>query len=354
MRARELCEQLGKTTQLFAILHGLWRLYVGRGALQQTDTLEEHVLRLAQQTQAPSWLLAAYSVQGISRLYRGDVLTARMALEQCVTLYHAHQHALEASLYGGADAGVSALACLSVVLWLLGYPAQAAAKSQQAITLAQDLAHPFSLAFALGFAAALAIRLSKPRVTQAQAERLMALATAHHFPYWLALGRLQHGWALVAQGDVQQGLTQIQQGWAAVEENWLEYHYVLIADAYWHTGLADAGLAVLHDVLVLMDTRGTCCWQSAAYRLQGDLLLQQDRSQVSQALTCWQQALTVARRQQAKGLELQAALRLAQFWEQQREHEAARNVLDPVYHWFREGFDTADLQTARALLDRLS
>jgi len=354
MRARDLCEQLGNTTQLFAVLHGLWRLYVGRGALRQTDALEEQVLSLAQQAQTPPLLLAAYSVQGMSRLYRGDVLTARVTLQHCVPLYHAHQPALEVSLYGGADAGVSALACLAIVLWLLGYPSQAAAKSQQALTLAQDLAHPFSLAFALGFATVLSMCLSQPRVTQTQAERLMAVATAHHFPYWLALGRLQQGGALVAQGEVAQGLTQIQQGWAAVEESWLEYHYIVIAEAYWRAGLVDAGLAVLHDALVLMDTHGTGCWESTAYRLQGDLLLQQEASQVPQAVTCWQQALTVARRQQARSLELQAALRLARLWGQQGQRDEARNVLAPVYGWFTEGFDTADLQAATALLDGLS
>jgi predicted ATPase len=353
IQARALCQRLGNVPELFSILGGLWRCYIGREDMRPVRALADEILRLAEASPDRSLRVEAYRVQGLSRLFLGDVDAARGFLEQCVALYDPEQHQDHLARYGGAAAGVTALACLSTVLWLLGYPQQAVTRSAQAIALAQALGHPFSLAFALSFTMTLSFHLRQPQATHALAERLIALAGEQQFPYWLASGMLRRGWALVAQGQVAEGMAQLQRTWTTVERTLLESDHVVMADAYARAGQPAEGLAVLHDALAAMHEQSKTYWTPEVYRLRGDLLLQQTPPDVQQAEASWQQALALARSQPARSLELRAATRLARLWQRQGKPAAARALLEPIYNAFTEGFDTPDLQEALALLEAL-
>jgi predicted ATPase len=231
-------------------------------------------------------------------------------------------------------------------------------RSQEALALAQTLAHPYSLVFAQNWAAYLHHRRREVLPVQGQAEALLTLATAQVFPLWVGLGTCWHGWALAMQGQCEAGMAQMRQGLAVV----LAAGYmlarplclVLLAEAAGHTGQVAEGLRLLAEAQAVFETSRRGDMLTEVYRLQGALLLRQAVPNVAQAEAYFQQALAIARRQQAKSWELRAAMSLCRLWQQQGKRDEARELLAPIYGWFTEGFDTADLQEAKALLDALA
>jgi predicted ATPase len=173
----------------------------------------------------------------------------------------------------------------------------------------------------------------------------------------VAWGTVLHGWALAMQGQGEAGLAEMRQGLAADlatgSKSWQPYCLGLLAEAYGAGGHPDAGLTALAEALAVLDTTELRSYAAELYRLKGALLQQQAVPDASQAETCFHQALDIARQQQAKSFELRAATSLARLWQSQGKRQEAYDLLAPVYHWFTEGFDTADLQEAKTLLDQL-
>jgi predicted ATPase len=254
--------------------------------------------------------------------------------------------------------GVRCLAVAANTLWCLGYPAQAILRSQEAVALAQALAHPYSLAVAQQFAAFLQYRCREVSAVRAQAEALLTLATAQGFPLWVGYGICWQHWALAVQGQGEVDLAQMQQGLTAIlaigQTIARPVCLVLLAEAAGYVGQVAAGLRLLAEALEAVEASERRELLAEAYRLQGAFLLRQAVPEVTQAEACFQQALAVARRQQARSYELRAAVSLSRLWQQQGKRQEAFALLVPIYGWFTEGFDTADLQEARALLDALA
>jgi predicted ATPase len=192
---------------------------------------------------------------------------------------------------------------------------------------------------------------------QAQADALLTLATAQGFPLFIGSGTFWRGWALAMQGEGEAGLVQLRQGMAAVlatgQELLRPLCLALLAEAIGHVGQVEEGLRLLAEALKALEASGRGDGLAEVYRLKGELLLRQSVPDAVQAEACFQQALAIARRQQAKSWELRAAMSLSRLWQQQGKHAEARKLLAPIYGWFTEGFDTADLQEAEALLDKL-
>jgi predicted ATPase len=213
------------------------------------------------------------------------------------------------------------------------------------------------LAWALGTTAEIYQFRREVRRTREQAEALLTLSTERGFTFWEALATVFRGWALAEQGQGVEGIAQIRQGlvaWQAMGEALLQPRgRTLLAEIYGKVGQPEAGLTVLAEGLAEMHNTGLCYYEAELYRLRGVLLLQAAGSG-DEAEPCFHQALDVARRQQAKSLELRAAMSLARLWQRQGKHAEAHELLAPVYGWFTEGFDTADLREAKGLLDALS
>jgi predicted ATPase len=246
----------------------------------------------------------------------------------------------------------------ALTLWFLGYPEQALQCGHEVLTLAQGLADPFSLASALFWTALLSQCCRDVQGVNERAEALIALATAHGFPHRVANGRVLHGWALSAQGQRAAALTQIHQGRAVYRATWAEHfplhQLALLTEAYGNVGQADEGLRLLAEPWATDTKRGERYYKAEIYRLQGELLLVQNGARPkweAEAEKSFHQALAVARRHQAKMLELRAAISLSRLWQRQGKRNAARELLTEVYGWFTEGFATADLQEAKALLE---
>ena len=357
-RARVLCQQVGETPQLFPALRGLCWFYINRGALPTARELGEQLLsRLAQHAATPMLRLAAHAVLGSTLFHQGEYANAWSHLEQCIALTDpTAQWAL--ALRQGDAPGVGGLAHAAPTLWCLGYPAQAMQRSQEALALALELAHPYSLAVTQFWAAYLHHRRREASAAQAQAEALLTLATAQGFSLYVGYGTWLRGWALAMQDQGEAGLAQMHQGLATILATGQMLArprcLVLLAEAAGHTGQVAEGLRLLAEALTALEASGQGDLLAEAYRLQGELLLRQALPDASQAEAGFQQALAVARRQQAKSWELRAALSLCRLWQRQGKRAAARELLAPIYSWFTEGFDTADLQEAKALLTALA
>jgi tetratricopeptide (TPR) repeat protein len=245
----------------------------------------------------------------------------------------------------------------ALTLWLLGYPEQSLRRSQEALALAQGLSHPFSLAFALAFAAFLHQLRRDGQATHAQAEAVMTLAQEQGLPRFAAMGTILRGWALVEHGQPVEGIALIHQGlaaWQTAGQQLGRPHYLaLLAEAYGRAGQVEDGLSALEEALAVAHTNGDCVHEAELYRLKGELLLARSTKHQAEAAACFHQALDVARRQQARWWELRAAMSLSRLWQRQGKRHEARQLLEPIYGWFTEGFDTADLQEAKALLEEL-
>jgi DNA-binding winged helix-turn-helix (wHTH) protein/predicted ATPase len=355
-RARVLCDQMGETPQRVLALHGAWQFSVNRGALSMTRVLGQQLLQLAQRERVLSSLLVAHDVLGTTCFLLGDYAAAWTHGAQGMARIAPTVARTLAFRYGLAPE-VRCLAVAALTLWCLGYPTQAVRCSQEALVLAQTLTHPPSLMFAQHWAALLHHHRQEVPALQAQADALLALATAQEAPLFIGLGTCWQHWALAMQCQDTGGLVPLHQGLAAVlatgqmgaQPHWL----VLLAEAAGHTGQVAEGLHLLTKALMAFDATGRGDMLSEAYRLQGALLLRQTPLATGQAEAHFQQALAIARRQQAKSWELRAALSLSRLWQQQSKRADAYNLLAPIYGWFTEGFDTADLQEAKALLEEL-
>jgi predicted ATPase/class 3 adenylate cyclase len=357
-RARMLCEQVGEPLQLFRVLWGLSHAYGLRVEYQTRRALGEELLSLAMRLHDPDLLLEANHALWTILFSGGEVAAARPHLEQGMKLYDPQRHRSHASLYSGHDPGVCCRMQASHSLWLLGYSRQATVSIQAALALARQLAHPLSLAMALRWAAILHYLRREAAMTQAQAEAAMTIATEQEFPQQVASAAPLRGWALAATGQGEEGIAQIRQGLAAFREMGVTRgrsdQLALLADACAQAGHTAEGLEAVGQALAMAAKNAVGWWEAELYRLKGELLLQHAVAPPEEAQACFQQALAVARRQQARSLELRAAMSLSRLWQRQGKRQAAYELLAPIYSWFTEGFDTADLQEAKALLEELA
>jgi adenylate cyclase len=360
------------------VLVGLRRFYSLVNEYQKGRKLAEWLLALAHRVHHPVYLVEAHFALGNNAIWPGEVVDAHAHFEQGIGLYRALPQR-PATPQSAQDPGVSCLAYAALTAWLLGYPDQALRRSQDALALAQELAHPHTLGFALCWAGLVHTHRREVQAAHERAETVLTLAGEYGFLSWLAHGTFLRGWVLAARGQCEEGIAQMArygterralqraglrivqtpQGEAPSTDRRIggignaPHYLALIAEAYGTGGQIAEGLAVLAEAQALVDQIGGHYYAAEPYRLQGELLLAHAAEQQAEAITCFQHALTIARRQQVKSLELRAATSLARLWQQQGKRAEAYELLAPVYGWFTEGFDTADLREAKGLLEAL-
>jgi class 3 adenylate cyclase/predicted ATPase len=355
-QARALCQRVGETPELGQVLFGLWRFYIARPQLHTARELGETLLRLAQDAHDPALSVIAHYALGTTRFWLGALPAARQHLEAGIARDTPDQgHAMVFRI--GQDPRVACRAYAAMILWLLGCPDQALVRLNDALRLAHELSHPFSLAWARCWAAIVSqLRRDVPAVLT-HADAAVTLSTAQGFPFWAAQGIIFRGWALVMQGQGEAGLAQVRQGIAAFRATgaalFVPYLCTWIADVCDHLDHIADGLQALVEAHTLVEQHEDRWWEAEVCRLRGVLLLRQPGMSQAEAEPWLQRALDVARRQEAKSLELRVAMSLSRLWQQQGKRDEARELLAPIYGWFTEGFDTADLQEAKVLLEEL-
>jgi predicted ATPase len=327
-----------------------------RSELQEARELAEQFFSLAQRVQDPAHLLEAHRMMGQTMYWLGEMAQARVHFEQGMALYDPQQHRSHTYVYG-QDPGVMCRGHAALPIWIMGYPDQALQSIHEALTLAQEFAHPFSLAFALHISTVVHAFRREVQAVQERAETLITVSTKHGFPQWLANGKILRGWALTAQGEEADGIAQINQGLVARRAKDLQvqrpYFLSLLAEVYGKLNQPEEGLTALIEALETVDNTGERYWEAELHRRKGELLLIQQLRNVGEAEECFRKALDTARHQQAKSLELRAAMSLSRLWQQQGKQDEAHQLLAGIYGWFTEGFDTADLKAAKALLEEL-
>ena len=372
-RARELCQQVGETPQLFPVLWGLWLYFNARGELRTARELGGRLLTLAQSLQDPVLLLQAHHALWTTSFYLGELASAHEHTEQGIALYDVQQPSSHGFLYGGHDPGACCQVLGALILWSLGYPDQALQKSNEALTLARELSHPYSLVITLACIAVFHQLRHEGQLTQRRAEAVVTLSVEQGFPFWSAWGTILQGWVLTEQGQREEGVAQIRQGLAAYRaiggEMMRSQFLALLADVHGKMGQADEGLIALAEALAAVDKTGERRWEAELYRLKGELTLQKFQISSSkfsvteprplipdpqgEAEACFLKAIKIACKQQAKSLELRATMSLARLHRNAGRLDEARTMLTDIYGWFTEGFETADLKDAKALLDEL-
>lgn len=354
-RARDLCQQLGETPALFTALTGLTRYYGLSGDQLVGLELAQQALAIAQAAQDATMLLEAHRHLAGVLSALGRLREARAFGERGMALYDPAQHERDAYRFGH-DPAVTILGYQSLTLWLLGYPDQAMAQRNRLLHLVQSFSHPTSLTVAHCLLAKNACAQRDAQTTQRHAEEAINMSKAYGLSSWTAMTMALGGWALAEQGQAAEGLAQLTEGiagWRAMGwAHFAPFFLALQAEVCLLLGQLPEGIAAIAAACAIADNGGDRYWLAELHRLHGELRRAQgaDSDEVE---ALFRQALETARQQEARMLELRAAMSLAQLWQGQGKSPAARQLLAEVYGWFDEGFDSYDLQAAQALLQTL-
>jgi len=353
-RARELWEQLGSPSAFLQVPCGQLFYHVNRCEFDVAQRLAEDLLRVSRQHNNTTGLVLGHTCSGRALVPVGRFASARSHLEPALALYDPIGHS-SLPHQVGIDPQVTSQTNLVLVLFCLGFPDQAMAQGSAAVAGARRLAHPPSLALSLGIGTFPLLLVGDDPALKERADELVSVAAEHGFSLYSAIGTILRGWAMVKNADVTEGMALLRSGSAAYcaagQEAWIPFFVGLQAAACEMAGQIEEGLTLLEEAFQIVERTGERWLEAELYRHKGQLLLRQGHTDA--AVELYHKALGIAREQEAKLWELRAAVSLARLRRDKGRRAETRELLAPVYSWFTEGFDTADLKDAKALLDEL-
>jgi class 3 adenylate cyclase/predicted ATPase len=356
-RARELCQQMEENRELFQVLWNLCQSNIQRGELRAARELAQQSLGLAERLQDGTLILAThYNLAEICE-WAGELTQAQEHLERIKTLYDPRQYASLTAIYD-VDLSVSTSSVASSVECLLGKPDQALKRARATLERASALSHPFSRAFAsVCFEWTLVILRAAPEAEEV-ARAAISVCTEQGFPDQLAWAKCFLGWALIEEGKLTDGIANLSEGIAVLDSirNLVSKSLFLaaLADGYRKAGDAKRALELLDEGVDWANRTGERFYECELHRLRGEVNLMGDDPNAIAANNCFRKAIELARVQSAKTWELRATMSLARLLDKQGRRDDARTMLADICNWFTEGFDTADLKEAKALLDELT
>jgi predicted ATPase/class 3 adenylate cyclase len=350
-RAWELCRQLDDHSREFAALRGLQNHHQNLLEMEKAQHLAEEAMRVAERLGDAARLVAAHMTLGVTLYHQGKL---EPALAQFGRGFEMLAPNMRFADWPGPHPGVLCQVWPMVISWVLGYPDRSLEEITAAVGSAETLGHPVSLAQTLCLAAFVHIFRRDPSAAADYAGRALRICEEYRIAQFHAAALCADGWALAASGESEKGLAQIRAGLDAFGLGASQHLMLALqADAQLAIGKPEAALASVVAGLKAVEKAGGAPLEADLYRLRGEALLA-GAGTASDAEAALQQAIAVARRQNAKSWELRAATSLARLRQQQGRNTEARDLLAPVYGWFTEGFDTADLKEAKTLLDKLT
>jgi predicted ATPase len=363
-RARQLIEQdeaLGQPPEdpllLFSVLYGFWAASYVAFDGDAVRNLSAQFLTLAKKQKATGPLVIGHRILATSLLHTGDVADGRAHYDQAIALYEPVEHRPLAIRFG-QDVGVTILSFRSLALWVLGYPEAALSDADHAINHARELGEAAALMYALAVTSLTLVLRGNHTTAKTQCEELVALAEEKESPLWKALGMLLQGCLFALTGKAANGVQIINSGVAAMQSTgmtlWLPLGLSYLAKAYAGLGQFDAAWHSIGEAMTAAETTKERWFEANIHRIAGEIALMMPQPDAGKAQVSFERALSIARQQQAKSWELRAAMSMARLWRDQGKRKEARELLAPVYGWFTEGFDTLDLNEAKALLDELA
>jgi class 3 adenylate cyclase/predicted ATPase len=354
-RALRLWQQLGSPSEFLGAPQGQSRYHVARAELDLARRLDEDLLRLSRQRNDSGGIVLGHMSSGRDLTFAGRFALSRSHLEAALALYDPNSHRSLVHL-AGVPPHVLSQAYLGVVLFCLGFPDQALARSNGAVAEARRLAHPPSLASSLGYGSTVFLGVGDHAALDECTDQLVTVATEQGFPLWRAWGMVDRGWAKVQKGDMVEGIPLLRAGLAAYQATgtglWMPHHIALLARACETAGQFEEASTLLDDALQTVERTGEHWLLAELNRHKGGLL--QRQGQITAAEEFYRKALSIAKEQEAKMWELRAALSLARLRGDQGRAADARDLLALVYDWFTEGFGTPDLKEAKALIEELT
>jgi class 3 adenylate cyclase/predicted ATPase len=355
VRARDLWDRLDRPPEFLSMARGQWVFHATRSQLHEAQSIAEDLLEFGRTHGDTSGLILGYFTRGQMHMYRGELLSARARLEEVIRLYDPAVHA-QLFQHAGTDPNVIGLARLGFVLSLLGYPDQALVRAEEAI--ARRTTHAPTMAQCLTISARIASVLGDEARLAHWVPELHALTQEHGYPFWSAHVLIYEGHLQLTGGEAKAAITLMRHGLDAYRATgatlFSAYFATLLAEALEQGGKSDEALALLDDQIVFVARTGELLCAAELHRRRGRLLLKGPVPDFAGAQAEFRQAIDIARGQSAKLWELRAAVSLARLWRDQGRNTDAHHLLSPIYAWFTEGFDSADLKAARLLLDELS
>ena len=353
-RARELWERLGSPSEFLQVPYWQSLHHQNRGEFDLARRLDEGLLQLSRQRADTAGLVLGHLCSGRSLMLAGEFPASRSHFDAGLALYDFSSHR-SLTQQTGSDPQVMSQGWLGLVLFCLGFPEQALARSRAAVEEARRLAHPPSLASSLSIGTRALSLIGDDATLDEWAGQLVAVATEQSYPHWRGEGTAFRGWVNVKKGAVAEGISLLRDGIAGYRatgaELYIPHHLALLARACDIAGQFDEAMSLLVDALRIVERTGERWFAAELYRRKGELQLRQGCFEAAEEQH--RQALSIARKQGARLWELRAAMSLARLRRAHGRHSAAREPLAPVYGWFTEGFDTSDLKEARALLAEL-
>jgi predicted ATPase len=351
-RARELCERTGDLQGLAPTLWGLCAFYQVRGKNIQAYEMAEQILSLAKTGEGANLRLLAHWMLGLTLTHLGNFSHAREHLDQAIDLYEKDHQRSITYLYG-QNPGVTCLIYLALNLWILGYPDQAQEKYAQAISLSEEISHPYSQSFVQGFAALYHALLKDPEEALQHSEQAIKISREAGFPFLLAFGLIIRGWARSFSGKTGMAVKLMRNGIDVMQQIGAElgrpFFLSLLAEGYVNAGQSDEGLQIINSALQTVSKNNEHWNDSDLFRLKAELL-ELHGGVESEIISSFQQAVDIARVQKAKSYELRGLIGLSRYWERHDQPGKEQEELAGVYQWFTEGFDTMDLKETSNLL----
>jgi len=353
-RARELAERRSDGRQRIVAIYGQWQGANGAGNVAAASPLSKQLLALTDAASTDSGLrLQAHHSAWSNCLFGGEPAVGREHCTAGKELYDIEAHRSHRMLFGGHDPGVCARMMSGQVEWVLGFPDTALASAGEATDLAAQLRHPLSLELAMFFRTLLHLERHEPGLALQELAAIELLAAEQRLAF-LHSPEVVRGGALLRQGELRDALAMLRAGLQTPPGRTLSrpFGLVCVAQAMALSGEPAAALAMIEEGMGMMEAVGHHQYEPEFYRIKGIALLAQN--DVAGSQVAFAEALRSARLRQMKAYELRVATDLARLWGEQGRREAARELLAPLYGWFTEGFDTADLKTAAVLLVELS
>ena len=353
-RANVLMGTVGESPEHFPVLWGLWAFDLVVSDYRATLGSAARALRMAEKADDPELLIQAWAINSVTHFWLGEFDVSYSYFKKVDKLYDEEKHGEQVWVYNHDALNIS-LIYASNYLWMLGYPQQAMELNETRAAQAKRLGHPFQKAFGDWWGGSCHMFRRDADTHLPILAKVIDASRTHGFPLWEAAARAYQGWWQIQQGNPADGLTQLEAGIEAYRatgsKNIGPFWSALLAEAYALNGKHEQACHSIDMALTIMEENMERCHASEVYRIKGKVALLKDSPDQIEAEQSFLQAIEVAKSQNAKGWELRTAKSLARLWQSQGRPQEAHDLLAPVYKWFTEGFDTADLKDAKALLD---
>jgi predicted ATPase len=356
-QAEALGESLEDPMLLFSVLYAsLTANYVAFNGDVMRE-LAAHFLALAEKQGSAAPLMVGHRLMANALASTGDLVKARVHIDQALALYDPVEHGPLAARFG-ADVGVSTLSFRSLYLWFLGYPEAALIDAGRAVTDARKTLQAITLLFALYYSSLVHAFCGNYTTASREIEELIALAHEKGALFWKAYGIVAQGLVFALTGKAMDAIQALTNGLSARRlagaTNWIPLFSSCLGRTYVEIGQFNDARNCITEALTAIRTTNERWCEAEVNRVAGEMALLLPEADAVQAAAYFERALAVAREQQAKSWELRAAMSMARLWRDQGKRQQAHDLLAPVYGWFTEGFDTLDLKEAKTLLSELS